>query len=143
MQLKGKVTRFSEFVGSGLAITKAGLVSFRCVARVDSGNDPTEGEVVYLKIPNSVAGEPEAIVEAVAWARTQIALEVALTPEKMQSQRKTKDHSLSAAFPYKQGTSFTDDGMNEEARYFWYLQTITRAVALQELNSSLRKSLRR
>src|SRR3954447_6693714 len=78
MQLKGRVTRFSEFAGSGLAITKTGIVSFSCVARVDSGHDPEEGDILYLEIQNPDRGELEAIVEAVAWARSQIALEVAL-----------------------------------------------------------------
>ena len=32
--------------------------------------------------------------------------------------------------------------MNEEARYFWYLQNIARAAALQELNSIPRANLK-
>jgi hypothetical protein len=135
MQLKGRVTRFSEFAGSGLVITKVGIISFSCVARVDSGPDPMEGDTLYLEISNPDRGELEAIVEAVAWARTQIALEVSLASRKMQSQRKPKDDSLSVTFPRKQGTPFADDDMNEEARYFWYLQTIASGVALQELDS--------
>jgi hypothetical protein len=135
MQLKGRVTRFSESAGSGLAITKVGIISFSCVTRVDSGYDPNEGDVLYLEIPNPDEGELEAIVEAVAWARSQVALEVALAFRKSQSQRKTKDGPSSEVPPYKKDTSFAEDGMNEEARYFWYLQTIAGAVALQELDS--------
>jgi hypothetical protein len=52
MQLKGRVTRFSEFAGSGLAITKVGIVSFSCVMRADSGHDPMEGDTLYLEIPD-------------------------------------------------------------------------------------------
>src|SRR3954447_16636043 len=135
MQLKGRVTRFSEFAGSGLAITKAGIVSFSCVARVDSGHDPEEGDILYLEIQNPDRGELEAIVEAVAWACSQIALEVALSLRKPQSQQKTKDYPPSAVRPYKRDILFADEGMSEEARYFWYLQTIAAAVALQELDS--------
>ena len=135
MQLKGRVTRFSEFAGSGLAITKAGIVSFNCVARVDSGHDPKEGDILYLEIPNPDGGELEAIVEAVAWARSPTALEVALPLRKSQSQRKIKDAPPPAVRSYKGDISFADEGMSEEARYFWYLQTIAAAVALQELDS--------
>ena len=78
MQLKGRVTRFSEFAGRGLAITKIGTVSFSCAVRADSGHDPMEGDVLYLEIPDPEEGELEAIVDAVAWARSQDALEVAL-----------------------------------------------------------------
>src|SRR3954469_22270464 len=129
MQLKGRVTRFSEFAGSGIAITKAGIVAFSCGVRVDSGHDPNEGDVLYLEIPNPDEGELEAIVEAVAWARSQVALEVVLAFRKSQSQRKTKDSPSSEVRPYKKDTTFAEDGMNEEARYFWYLQTIAGAVA--------------
>ena len=135
MQIKGRVTRFSEFAGSGLAITKIGIVSFSCVVRVDSGHDPNEGDVLYLEIPNPDEGELEAIVEAVAWARSQVALEMALAFRKSQNQRKTKDGPSSEARPYKNDTPSAEDGMNEEARYFWYLQTMAGAVALQELDS--------
>src|SRR5689334_18818652 len=123
MQLKGRVTRFSEFAGSGMAITKAGIVSFRSGARVDSGHDPTEGDLLYLEILNPVEGEFEAIVEAIAWARTQIALEVALTSRKKWDQQKDKNDPLSVVLPYKKGTSSAEGGMNEEAQYFWHLQT--------------------
>ena len=90
MQLKGRVTRFSEFAGSGLAITKAGIVSFSCVVRVDSGHDPREDEILYLEISNSDTGELEAIVEALAWARSQEVLKVALAFRKPHVQQKTK-----------------------------------------------------
>jgi hypothetical protein len=135
MQLKGRVTRFSEFAGSGLAITKAGTISFSCVVRVDSGHDPMEGDTLYLEIPNPDEGELEAIVEAVAWARSQVALEVALAFRRPQNQRKTKDHSVSTVHAYEKVTPFAEEGMNEEARYFWYLQTLAAGVALQELDS--------
>jgi hypothetical protein len=133
MQLKGRVTRFSEFAGSGLAITKAGMVSFSCVMRVDSGHDPKEDDILYLEIPNPDTGELEAIVEAIAWARSQEALEVALAIRKPHVRQKTEINSV--AQHYKKGAPFADEGMSEEARYFWYLQTIAAAVALQELDS--------
>jgi hypothetical protein len=132
MQLKGRVTRFSEFTGSGLAITKIGTVSFSCVVRTDSGHDPIEGDALYLEIPNPDEGELEAIVEAVAWARSQEALEIAVASWKP---RKIEDNSFSVMHPYKEDTLSAMEGMNEEARYFWYLQTLARAAALQELDS--------
>jgi len=89
MQLKGRVTRFSEFAGSGLAITKAGTVSFSCAMRTDSGQDPKEGDILYFEILDPEEGTLEAIVEAVAWARSQKALEVALALQKPHEQRKT------------------------------------------------------
>src|ERR1051325_6396175 len=119
MQLKGRVTRFSEFAGSGIAITRVGTVFFSCVVRADSGHDPTEGDLLYLEIPDPDEGKLEAIVEAVAWARSQKALEVALASRKPQGQRKTKDDSVSVVRPYDKGTPSAEDGMNEEARYFW------------------------
>src|SRR3954453_14907067 len=126
MQIKGRVTRFSEFAGSGLAITKIGMISFSCVVRVDSGHDPTEGDTLYLEIPNPDEGELEAIVEAVAWARSQVALQVALASQNPQDQRNTKDHSVSAVHPYEKLIPSAEEGMNEEARFFWYLQTFAR-----------------
>src|ERR687895_478484 len=95
MQLKGRVTRFSEFAGRGLAITKIGTVSFSCAVRVDSGRDPMEDDVLYLEIPDSEEGELEAIVDAVAWARSQDALEVALASRKPHDQRNAKTASIS------------------------------------------------
>lgn len=94
MQIKGRVTRFSEFAGSGLAITKVGMISFSCVVRVDSGHDPTEGDTLYLEIPDPNEGELEAIVEAVAWACSQEALEVTLAFRKPHGQQKTKAASF-------------------------------------------------
>jgi hypothetical protein len=135
MRLKGRVTRFSEFAGSGLVITKAGMVSFSCVTRVDSGRDPMEDDVLYIEIPNPEEGELEAIVEAVAWARSQEALEVALSLRKSQIPRKAASGSVSAMQHYEKSIPPTGEEMNEEARYFWYLQTITGAAALQELDS--------
>ena len=135
MQLKGRVTRFSEFAGSGLAITKIGIVSFSCVVRVDSGHDPNEGDVLYLEIPDTDGGELEAIVEAVAWARSQKSLEVALAFRKPWHQPKTKADSVFVVRPYEKDIPSAKDGMNEDARYFWYLQTLASAVALQELDS--------
>ena len=135
MQLKGRVTRFSEFAGSGLAITKVGIVSFSCVMRADSGHDPMEGDTLYLEIPDPEGGELEAIVEADAWARSQEALEVALALRKPHNQREEEAKSISVVQHHKKGALSTDDGMSEEARYFWYLQSIARAAALQELDS--------
>src|SRR5690242_2330924 len=128
MQLKGRVTRFSEFAGSGLAITKAGIVSFGCVARVDSGHDPEEGDILYLEIPDPDGGELEAIVEAVAWARSQMALEVALSLRKPHGEEKAGADSV--VQHYGRGAPIADEGMSEEGRYFWYLQTIAAAVSL-------------
>ena len=142
MQIKGRVTRFSEFAGSGLVITKVGMISFRCVVRVDSGHDPTEGDTLYLEIPDPNEGEFEAIVEAVAWARSQEALEVVLASRKPHGQQKTKAASIPAVHHYEKGAPSAEDGMNEEARYFWYLQNIARAAALQELNSIPRADLK-
>ena len=86
MQLKGRVTRFSEFAGSGLAITKIGIVSFSCVVRVDSGHDSEEGDILYLEIPNPDRGE----LEAIAWARSPTALEVALLSENRRANARQK-----------------------------------------------------
>jgi hypothetical protein len=135
MQLKGRVTRFSEFAGSGLAITKAGIVSFSCVVQVDSGHDPNEGDVLYFEIPDPDRGELEVIVEAVAWARSQKALQVALAFRTSRYQPKSKGNSVSIVRPYEKDIPSAEEGMNEEARYFWYLQTMASAVALQELDS--------
>ena len=135
MQQKGRVTRFSELAGRGLAITKIGVVSFSCAVRADSGHDPMEGDVLYLEIPDPEEGELEAIVDAVAWARSQDALEVALALWKPHDQQKARAASVSAMQHHDKGESSAEDGMNEEARYFWYLQNIARAIALQELDS--------
>ena len=142
MQLKGRVTRFSEFAGRGLAITKIGTVSFSCAVRADSGHDPMEGDVLYLEIPDPDEGELEAIVDAVAWARSEDALEVALAPWKPHDQQKAKAASVSAVQHHDKGESSAEGEMNEEARYFWYLQNIARAIALQELDSIPRTELK-
>src|SRR4051794_2431882 len=55
---------------------------------------------------------------------------------------KTKAASISAVHKYEKGAPSAEDGMNEEARYFWYLQNITRATALQDLNSIPRTNLK-
>src|ERR687894_392258 len=124
MQLKGRVTRFSEFAGRGLAITKVGTVSFSCTVRADSGPDPIEGDVLYLEIPDPDEGELEAIVDVVAWARSQDALEVALASWKPHDQQKAKAASVSAAQQHGKSEPSAEYGMNGEARYFWYLQDI-------------------
>jgi hypothetical protein len=142
MQLKGRVTRFSEFAGRGLAITKIGTVSFSCAVRAESGPDPMEGDILYLEIPDPEEGELEAIVDAVVWARNQDALQVALASWKPRDQRKAKAASVSAVQHHKKGGPSAEDGMNEEARYFWYLQNIARAIALQELDSIPRTELK-
>lgn len=141
MQLKGRVTRFSEFAGRGLVITKIGTVSFSCAVRADSGRDPMEGDVLYLEIPDPEEEELEVVVDAVAWACSQDALEVALASWKPHDQGKTKAASVSAVQHREKGEPSAEDGMNEEARYFWYLQNIARAVVLQELDSIPRTEL--
>src|SRR4051812_47711114 len=135
MQLKGRVTRFGEFAGSGPAITKVGVISFSCAVRVDSGPDPIENDTLYPEISNPDQGELEAIVEAVAWARSQAALEVTLALRKPEGQRKTRNDSVSAIHSNEKEMPFAEEGMSEEARYFWYLQTVAGATALQELDS--------
>src|ERR671910_3721665 len=105
MQLKGRVTRFSEFAGRGLAITKIGTVSFSCAARADSGPDPMEGDLLYLEIPDPEEGELEVIVDAVAWARSQDALQVALASWKPHDQQKVKAASVSAMQHHDKGES--------------------------------------
>src|SRR5690348_5869928 len=94
MQLKGRVTRFSEFAGSGLAITKIGTVSFSCAMRKDSGQDPKEGDILYLEIPDLEEGMLEAVIEAAAWAHSQRALEVSLALQKPHEPRKIEAKSI-------------------------------------------------
>ena len=84
----------------------------------------------------------EAIVDAVAWARSEDALEVALAPWKPHDQQKAKAASVSAVQHHDKGEPSAEGEMNEEARYFWYLQNIARAIALQELDSLPRTELK-
>src|SRR4051794_2125207 len=65
----------------------------------------------------------------------QVALEVALASRKPEGQRETRNDSVSAVHPYEKEMPSAEEGMSEEARYYWYLQTIAGAVALQELDS--------
>jgi hypothetical protein len=101
-----------------------------------------EGDGLYLEIPDPEGGELEAIVDAVAWACSQGALQVALASRKPHDQQKAKAASVSAAQHHDKGESSAENGMNEEARYFWYLQNIARAIALQELDSIPRTELK-
>ena len=94
--------------------------------RAGSGRDPKQDDVVYLEIPDR-EGDFEPVVEAIIWACDQETLEVALASRRSQAPSKMQ-HSENAA-PH------ADDEMSEEGQYFWNLQNLARAVALQELDS--------
>jgi hypothetical protein len=134
MQLKGRVARFSKSAASGVAITKIGMIAFSSTTRADSGRDPKQDDIVFLKIPNP-DGDLESIVEAVAWACDQGTLEAALVSRKLQHQSKIKAGPIPSVQCYEIAIPCADNEMSEEGQYFWNLQNLARAAALQELNS--------
>ena len=133
MQLKGRVVRFSNSAASGVAITKIGMIAFSSATRADGGRDPKQDDIVYLEVPDP-QGDLEPVVEAAIWACDQNTLEVALASQKPQNQSKTQAKSISPVRHYKHTAPHTDHEMSEEG-YFWNLQNLARAAALQELDS--------
>lgn len=115
-------------------MTKIGMVAFRSATRADSGRDPERDDIVYLEIPDP-AGDLEPIVEAVIWACHRETLEVALTSRMPQDQSNIQAQSVSSGQQHENATRHADDEMSEEGRYFWNLQILARAAALQELAS--------
>ena len=134
MQLKGRVVRFSKSATSGMAITKIGMVSFSSTTRADSGCDPKENDVVYLKIAEP-EGDFEPVVEAVMWSCDQEPLEAALASQKPQDRSTREARSVSSALYHEDPTPHADYEMSDEGQYFWNLQNLARVAALQDLDS--------
>jgi len=134
MQLKGRVVRFSKSAASGVAMTEIGMVSFSSTTRADSGRDPKENDVVYLEIPEP-EGDLEPVVEAVMWSCNQEILEVVLASRKLEDQSTREARSISSVRYHENPTPHADDEMSDEGQYFWNLQNLARAAALQELDS--------
>jgi hypothetical protein len=134
MRLKGRVARIRKSAASGAAITKIGMVAFSSATRADSGRDPKQHDIVYLEIPNP-EGDLEPVVEAIDWARHQETLEIALASRRPQDQSKMNARSICSVRYHENAAPHVDDDMSEEDQYFWSLQNLAHAAALQELDS--------
>jgi hypothetical protein len=134
MRLKGRVARFNKSVESGVAVTKIGMIAFGSATRADHGRDPEQDDVVYLEIPDPEA-DLEPVVEAIIWACRQETLEAALASRTPQDQSKLEVKPNSLLRQHQNAVPHVDDEMSAEGQYFWNLQSLARAAALQELDS--------